>query len=310
MALPRDLEAEDRRQAQENILRGTAKIDFNICVEYSTLSGRTAIVTGGASGIGQGIVQALNSHGALVAVLDLSWPSDSQTQKEDSEKVRFFECDVSSWDSLLATFNKVLLWSGDRLDIVVMSAGVRSHNIKDLVLDLNAESAPVKPPSTVFDVNLIGTYYTAYLALWYFTHLKPETDILDVDWKPQLLFLGSLAGFVEQPLSADYCASKHGVRGLWKSVRAHGALFGDCQMNLLAPTFINNRQGSSKSRGGGSLTSLSNDVKMGEVADVVAGALRCLCDVNIDGQYYHREVLNGIPYADLSPDRQVVLYAV
>ena len=61
-------------------------------------------------------------------------------------------------------------------------------------------------------------------------------------------------------------------------------------MNMLAPTFINNRQGSSKSRGGGSLTSLTGDVKMGEVADVVAGALRCICDVNVDGRYCHCDV--------------------
>jgi 5'-hydroxyaverantin dehydrogenase len=295
-----DPELEKLRQVQENILQGTAKIDFDHSVEYAVLSGRTAIVTGGASGIGCGIVGALISHGARVAVLDLSWTSGSQTEEDCNENVKFFECDVSCWDSLLAAFKRVLLWSEDRLDIVVLSAGLRSHNIKDLVLDLNAERAPVKPPSAVFDVNLLGTYYTAYLALWYFTHLEPRRNGTEVGWQPQLLFLGSLASYVEQPLSADYCASKHGVRGLWKSVRAHGALFGDCQMNLLAPTFINNRQGSSKSRGGGSLTSSTNGIKMGEVADVVAGALRCLCDVNVDGRYYHCEVLKDDQCADLA----------
>jgi 5'-hydroxyaverantin dehydrogenase len=287
MATSSDPELEKRRQFQGNILKGTSKINFDNPVEYTILSGRTAIITGGASGIGYGLVQALVSYGARVAVLDLSWPSGSQTEEDGNENIKFFECDVSSWDSLLATFKRVLLWSGDRLDIVVLSAGLRSHNIKDLVLDGIAEGAPVKPPSAVFDVNLLGTYYTAYLALWYFTHLEPRRDGTEGGWKPQLLFLGSMASYVEHPLSADYCASKHGVRGLWKSVRAHGALFGGCQMNMLAPTFINNRQGSSKSRGAGSSTSLGSDVKMGEVADVVAGALRCICDASVDGRYCH-----------------------
>ena len=40
---------------------------------------------------------------------------------------------------------------------MVLSAGLRSHSIKDLALDGNAEGAPVKPPA-VFDVNLLGTY--------------------------------------------------------------------------------------------------------------------------------------------------------
>lgn len=300
MDTPTDIELEKRRQNQRKILQGTPKINFNDPVEYTNLSGRTAIITGGASGIGQGIAQALIGYGTRVAVLDLSWPSGSESNKDEKDNIKFFQCDVSNWDSVLAAFKQVLLWSGDQLDIVIMSAGLRSHNIKDLVLNGNVEGDPVKPPSDVFSVNLLGTYYTAYLALWHFTHLKSRKDGTEVGWKPQLLFLGSLASYVEHPLSTDYCASKHGVRGLWKSVRAHGAVFGGCQMNLLAPTFINNRQGSAKSRGEGFSTSLSSDVKMGEVADVVAGALRCICDVNVDGQYSPFFQLKDHKNADLT----------
>nr|A0A3G1DJE9.1 RecName: Full=NADP-dependent dehydrogenase M3; AltName: Full=Squalestatin S1 biosynthesis cluster protein M3 [Phoma sp. MF5453]AMY15060.1 NADP dependent dehydrogenase [Phoma sp. MF5453] len=286
MAATNDPELTRRKQRQEDFLRGTSKINFDDHIDHCVLSGKTAIVTGGASGIGHGIAQALSSNGCKVAVLDLSGPLEAGTDESNIDSPKLFECDVSSWESLLAAFQEVLIWSGNSLDIVVLSAGVRSHNIKDLILERPAgsTSTPVKPPSSVFDVNLLGTYYSAYLALWYFTNLEAKRDEAEFNWKPQLLFIGSLASYVEQPLSADYCASKHGVRGLWKSVRSHSALFGDCQTNLLAPTFIDNRQGSTKSRGDGALISLTNDVKLGEVSDVVAGALRCLCDRNIEGR--------------------------
>lgn len=307
-----------RDQSQAKILQGTPKVNFDKPIDYTSLAGRTAIITGGSSGIGQGTAKALAAHGAQVAILDLSHPPAGQTGGEGDDKNRFFQCDVSAWDSLRAAFESVLAWSGGRLDVVVLSAGLRSHNFRDLVLQNNAaDGGPVQPPSAVFDVNLVGTYYTAYLALWYFKNLaetlgttttltREETEQLDLSEggvhmhvgdgrPPQLLFLGSLSGYIEHPLSTDYCASKHGVRGLWKSVRAHGALFGGAQMNLLAPTFINNRQGSAKPRAAGLSASPSQqqqqqqpgppgDLRMGEVEDVVEGALRCLCDVEIDGR--------------------------
>lgn len=311
MATPSDPELQERRQNQENILQGTPKINFDNPIDHAMLSGRTAIITGGASGIGHGIAQALVAHGARVAVLDLTWPPAPPapapaagghlhnngtgpglaTDGKDDDRLRFFRCDVSDWDSLLAAFRDVLVWSRDWLDMVITSAGLRSHNIRDLLLQEEGQGdgdggsgGPARPPSAVFDVNLVGTYYTAYLSLWYFRRLGAGQG-RDVDgWRPQLLFLGSLAGYVDQPLSADYCASKHGVRGLWKSVRAHGGVFGGAQMNMLAPTFVNNRQGSSKRRGSAGFTP-GGDVSMAEVEDVVAGALRCLCDVKVDGQY-------------------------
>ena len=274
-------EVGERRQKQEERIRGTPKVDFTKSLDFNVVQGKTALVTGGASGIGLGIVTSLAEKGARVAVLDLTDAAGAQVEQDLASNVKFFQTDVTSWDSQLAAFKAILAWSGSRLDIAVLSAGVRSHNMKDLVLDQDPNADPVKPPSTVFDVNLVGTYYTMHLALTYFSRFASQGT--SDGWKPQLLFICSLAGYAEQALSVDYCASKHGVRGIWKAIRAHGFLFGGCQANLLAPTYINNRQAASRPRGE---TSLVNDIKMGEVADVVAGAMRCICDDAVHGEHW------------------------
>jgi 5'-hydroxyaverantin dehydrogenase len=281
---------EQLQKEQRKLFQGTAKIKFDKQIDYSNVRGKTFIVTGGGSGIGRALASELSSLGAHVAILDVSVPSKASDQHREGSTGRAisFSCDVSSWESLSSAFRQALLWSSNRLDGVVICAGVRSHKISELILDLNG-GLPKEPPTSVIDVNLSGSYYTAYLTLWYYTHSRASAAPIDPACKPQLLFVGSLAGYAEHPLSADYCASKHGVRGLWKSLRAHGNVFGNCQMNMLVPTFVDNRPGSNKERGNGNISLF----KLADVADVIAGALRCLCDAEIDGLY-----LNGINSSD------------
>lgn len=47
-------------------------VDFSQTIDFATFAGKTAFVTGGASGIGAGVVQALASHGAFVVIADLN----------------------------------------------------------------------------------------------------------------------------------------------------------------------------------------------------------------------------------------------
>lgn len=280
--------ATDNTQKQEARLRGTAKVDFTNSLDLSLLENKTAIVSGGASGIGLGIASALSKHRTRVAILDISEEAGLQVQTDlnlAGGTVKYFHIDVTSWDSQLAAFKEVLTWSGNALDIVILSAGVRSHNIGDLVYKQleDITSDPIRPPSTTFDVNLLGIYYSTYLTLTYFTRFAKQRNAEGVS-KPQLLFMSSLAGYAEQSLSADYSATKYGVRGIWKAIRNQGKLFGGCQANLLAPGFVRTIRGAGKEEREGKHGLLG--IKTAEIGDVVEAAIRCVCDESVEGMFY------------------------
>lgn len=172
----------------------------------------------------------------------------------------------------------MLAWSGDALDIVVPCAGVVAT---DLRASCGAKAHPPpadppEPPTAALLVNLVGVYYTADLALFYFGRAAAAAAAARL--APQLLFISSLAGYAAIPMAADYSGAKFGVRAVWKSLRGAGAEFNGVQANLLAPTFIETAMiegvsGVLKSRG----------IKLGVPEDAAAGAMRAICDPDVEG---------------------------
>ena len=184
---------------------------------------------------------------------------------------------ATSWDSQLSAFKETLSWSGNKLDIVLLAAGVGANSIAKWAKP-KAQSAgadPPKPSITTLEVNLIGVYYSMDLALFYFNQLADQQQ----DFRSQLVFIASLAGYGELALSADYCASKFGVRAIWKTLRKSMHEFGNVQTNLLAPTYIETPMTAEfvpllKEAG----------MKVGVPKDVVAGAMRAICDPDVEGR--------------------------
>ena len=87
---------------------------------FERLSGRVAIVTGGASGIGRGIVERFRSEGARVVVADLN--AENGVQLLD-DRVTFVKADISSEDDVVMVVRAAIECFG-RLDVVVNNAGV------------------------------------------------------------------------------------------------------------------------------------------------------------------------------------------
>lgn len=250
------------------------RFDPTRSVDFSVVAGKTAIVTGGASGIGLGVATALAKHGAHVAVLDIDEgrAGEAETQlREQGLQARFIETDVTSWEAQHSAFEQVLAWSqNSRIDIVVASAGVVSPNIKHVWLPPEDEalpSGPSKPPTPSIDINLLGTYYTTHLALSSFVRQSPSP------FRPQVLFISALSAYLEQEFNPDYAASNSGIRAVFKSVRHAASNSGNFQANMLVPTFVS--------------TPLIADLedmltwrgaKVASVEDVVDAGMRCVCN--------------------------------
>jgi hypothetical protein len=120
------------------------RVDFDF-----RLDGKTALVTGGAAGIGAAIAAGYAAKGARIAVVDLNETVAAQTASGLSTESRGFYCDVADPDSVRGTVDAVLDVFG-RVDILVNSAGV-VHLAAAEDLSVNAWDATI-------DVNLKGTF--------------------------------------------------------------------------------------------------------------------------------------------------------
>jgi NAD(P)-dependent dehydrogenase (short-subunit alcohol dehydrogenase family) len=119
------------------------------------LTGKTAVVTGGGSGIGQAIALLFARQGAHVVVLDFNEEGAAQTVGDIESggwKGRYYRCDVSSAESVGAAFGNV-----SNVNILVNSAGV-SHIGK-------LETTTEADFDRVFRVNVKGVFNTMQAAL-------------------------------------------------------------------------------------------------------------------------------------------------
>ncbi|EXJ81264.1 hypothetical protein A1O3_07554 [Capronia epimyces CBS 606.96] len=199
----------------------SADVDF----DTGGVKGKTAIVTGGANGIGEAYVRALTKAGAFVVIADLDEEEGTRLEKElgrqdthcdNAISVKFVKCNVIIWADQLAVFKTALSSSpSGRVDIVIANAGISGA---DSVFwnDVEAEE-PEEPKLNVLNVNLTGVLYTTKLALHYFRRQNALNKGEPLD---QVLILqGSLAGYIDLPGALQYAASKYGLRGIMKSLR-------------------------------------------------------------------------------------------
>lgn len=225
------------------------KIDFSqpldLIVDLQVLQGKTAIVCDAEKGLGLGLATALAEQGAQVAIFGADAKAGDVVEtdlKARGHVVSFFTTDTSDWNSLLSSFKQVIAWSNDQLDIVITTAGIVTTNMLMSILPRNHRPGadPPKPPTRVFETNLMGAYYTASLAIWYFNKL--DSGRLDPNFRPQLLFIASMAAYEGLEFGTDYAASKHGVRAIWKTTRYPRPSMAQYQSNLLAPTYVSKKK--------------------------------------------------------------------
>ena len=169
--------------------------------EGELLKGKTALITGGTSGIGYAIAQAYLKHGANVIITGRKKEKIDKVVKELSElreenKIYGIEMDASKIDEIEQNFNKMLeLIENKNIDILVNNAGICiGKNIGDTSID---------DYEKLLKTNLEAPYFLSQVVCNYMKDNKIKGNILNI-----------LSSSSLRPAVKPYTLSKWGLRGL------------------------------------------------------------------------------------------------
>jgi NAD(P)-dependent dehydrogenase (short-subunit alcohol dehydrogenase family) len=167
------------------------------------LAGRTAVITGAASGIGRGLAQLLAGRGSPVAIFDIDEAGLAETERliGDGRPVFARRLDVSDREAQLALAAEVREWSPAPLGAVFNNAGV--------TLSQTIEGVSDEDFHWIVDVNFWGVVHgtKAYLP-W----------LLEQD-SGAVVNTSSIFGIVAWPTQGTYNATKFAVRGFTEALR-------------------------------------------------------------------------------------------
>lgn len=181
-------------------------------------AGRTAIVTGAASGIGKEVAWRLVAEGAKVAIWDVSDAIERAAADLDGPHVE--KIDISSERDVDSGMDRSIAALGGKLDIVVSSAGITGPNT--VLRDYPAEDW-----RRVFDINVNGTFFVNRAAV----RAMEKNDY------GRIVNIASIAGKEGNPNASAYSASKAAVIGLTKSLGKETAKSG-IRVNCVTPAAI------------------------------------------------------------------------
>lgn len=183
-----------------------------------SLTGKTALITGGGRGIGRAIALMFAREGARIAVAARTAEQVEQVANEIGNEAIALVCDVSDPESVTRMFGDLRERLGNA-DILVNNAGI-------------AESATVVNTTDELwhrhlAINLSGTFYCTRAAL---------PAMFKKGWG-RVINVASIAGKTGAPYIAAYSASKHGVMGLTRSIALEVAAAG-ITVNAICPGYV------------------------------------------------------------------------
>lgn len=182
---------------------------------------KVAIVTGGGSGIGRAICEALGRHGSEIVVADIDFSKASEIAADISKKggrASPARVDVTEDEQIRNLIHEAAAAYG-RLDYVFNNAGI----------DIGGEARDLLPEhwSRIFQVNLMGVVYGTRAAY----------ALMVRQGHGHIVNTASLCGIMPTPLQVPYATTKHAVVGLSSSLRTEAAGLG-VKVSVFCPGLV------------------------------------------------------------------------
>lgn len=191
-------------------------------MNHFDLAGQTAIVTGGAQGLGLAMARRLVQSGARLCLWDVAEDYLRPAQQALGAGTETFVVDIADHDAVMATMNETERRAG-AVSILINSAGIAGPNH-------TLDQYPAEQWRRVIDINLNGTYHVN----------KAVVPGMKARNYGRIVNIASIAGKEGNPNAAAYSASKAGVIGLTKSLGKELAGY-DIAVNCITPATAQTR---------------------------------------------------------------------
>ena len=185
------------------------------------LSGKVAVVIGGASGIGEAVARGAGEAGAHVVCLDVN--GEAAGQVADAIRAAGGACDAGVLDirsaaAVAGAFDQLRAAHG-ALDIVICTPGT---NVRKKVVDYADDEL-----DRVIDLNLKGTFYV----------LRAAGRVMTAQRRGSIILFSSIRSQVVEPGQSVYAATKAGILQLARGAASEFGPFG-VRVNVVGPGVI------------------------------------------------------------------------
>jgi NAD(P)-dependent dehydrogenase (short-subunit alcohol dehydrogenase family) len=187
-------------------------------MSYEVFSGKIAIVTGAASGLGRGFATEIGRAGGTVVAADINLAGAEETVAAIGERATAHQLDVTD-SAAVAKLVEETVGKHGRLDYIFNNAGIGVGG--------PVEAIPIEDWDAIIDINLKGVAYGSSAA--YKQMVKQGHG--------HIVNTASLAGLTPGPLITPYTTVKFGVVGMCASLRAEARLH-NVDVTALCPGFI------------------------------------------------------------------------
>ena len=184
-----------------------------------SLEGKTAVITGGSTGLGLAMTECMIAAGAKVIVISMDTPElFDETCGKFGDQVAYYQFNITDTENTQELVEKII---GEHGPIEILCNNAGNHCKKPI------EEMSVKDFTNVLDVHLVGAFA---MTKAFVTHMKSNE-------KGSIIFIASMTSFIGQPYVMGYSTAKAGYLGMVHTLASEVSAEG-IRVNAIAPGWI------------------------------------------------------------------------